>query len=84
MKRILIATAAMFVLAAPAFASSCPKHVKAIDAYLMSTQSVDAEKAKTAKMLRDEGQKLHEEGKHDASMAKLMEAEKLLGMPMSY
>ena len=83
MKRILIAVAAILVLATPAFASSCPKHVKAIDAYMMTNPGMDAGKAKTAKMLRDEDQKLHEEGKHDASMAKLMEAEKLLGMPMS-
>jgi hypothetical protein len=84
MKRILIAVTAMFVLATPAFASSCPKHIKAIDAYLMTNPGMDAEKSNKAKMLRDEGQKLHSDGMHDASMAKLMEAEKLLGMPMSH
>ena len=79
LKSIVLAAVATMALAGAAVASSCPTHVKAIDA-AMSTSSASAEQKAQAKSLRDEGEALHKAGKHDASMAKLAEARKLLGI----
>ncbi len=62
-----------------AFASSCPMHVQKIDAALATSTAGDDVKAQ-AQALRDEGQALHEAGNHADSMAKLQEAEQLLGI----
>jgi hypothetical protein len=67
--------------AAPALASSCPKHMKAIDEAMMSMPKLAAADLDKAKMLRAEGETLHKAGKHDESMEKLMMAEKMLGIP---
>ena len=62
-----------------AFANSCPMHVKKIDAALTTATVGDDVKAQ-AKALRDEGEALHAAGNHAESMAKLAEAEALLGI----
>jgi hypothetical protein len=80
MTRITLAVAALLLAAGPAFASSCPSHVKAIDAYLAANPSTPADKMSKAKALRNEGESLHNAGKHAESMVKLTEAEALLGI----
>jgi|RhiMetdeSRZDD1v2_1073273.scaffolds.fasta_scaffold1268231_2 outer membrane lipoprotein-sorting protein len=80
MKKLLAALALTAFMSGAAFANSCPTHVAKIDAALAANPAVSAEVQAQAKALRDEGQALHDAGKHAESMAKLAEAEKLLGI----
>ena len=83
MKKQLFAAAiaaVMLTAAAPAFASSCPKHMKAIDAALASGTTADAMAVEKAKALRMSGEAAHKAGDHAKSMKDLTEAEKLLGI----
>lgn len=75
-KAILFAALGLFA-AAPAFAAQCPANIRQIDQALASSQASAADKAR-AKQLRDEGEKLHNEGKHAESMQKLGEAKGIL------
>jgi hypothetical protein len=79
MKKLLTALALTALLSGTAFANSCPLHVKKIDAALASSTASEDVKAQ-AQALRDEGQALHDSGDHAGSMAKLAEAETLLGI----
>jgi hypothetical protein len=79
MKKLLTALALSAFLSGTAFANSCPTHVKKIDEALATSTASEEVKAQ-AKALRDEGEKLHNEGGHAESMAKLAEAEALLGI----
>jgi hypothetical protein len=65
--------------AGPAFAHSCPKEMRAIDAALPSAK-LDAAKMAEVKKLRAEGETLHKQGKHDESMAALGKAKGILGI----
>lgn len=62
-----------------AFASSCPKHMKAIDAALPKAKLSDAQMAEVKK-LRTDGETFHKAGKHGESMDALGKAEKILGI----
>lgn len=64
-----------------AFASSCPKHMKAIDAALPKAKLSEAQMSEVKK-LRADGESLHKAGKHDESMTALTKAEKILGIKM--
>ena len=79
MKKLLTALALTVLVSGTAFASSCPMHVKKIDAALTTSTASEDVKAQ-AKALRDEGEALHASGDHAGSLAKLAEAEKLLGI----
>jgi hypothetical protein len=79
MKKLLTAVALSLLLTGTAFANSCPTHVKKIDEALATSTASDEVKAQ-AQALRDEGQALHDAGNHAESLAKLAEAEKLLGI----
>ena len=79
MKKLLTALALTVFLGGTAFANSCPMHVQKIDAALATSTASDEVKAQ-AQALRDEGQALHDSGDHAGSMAKLAEAETLLGI----
>ncbi|WP_119300317.1 hypothetical protein [Dongia deserti] len=81
MKKLITAIALTVFMAGSAFANSCPMHVKAIDEALATSTASEDVKAQ-AQALRDEGQALHEAGNHAESMAKLQEAEQLLGIGM--
>lgn len=78
MKRLAL-TVALAVFASSAFANSCPREMRAIDAALPKAK-LTAEQASDVKKLRAEGEKLHKEGKHDASMAALSKAKGILGI----
>ena len=83
MKRLIIATAALTLLTTgTAFASSCPMRVKMIDDALAKNPSLSAEQLAEVKEYRDQGEKLHNEGKHADSVAELKEAEEILGISM--
>jgi hypothetical protein len=64
----------------PAFAGSCPKDMKKIDAALAANPSVPANDMARIKELRASGEELHKSGKHSESVANLHEAMNLLGV----
>ena len=75
----LIVAAALAAASTTAFASSCPKHMKAIDAALPNAKLGAAQMAEVKK-LRADGEAFHKAGKHGESMEALGKAEKLLGI----
>ena len=78
MKQLLIGSLVMF-FATTASAHGCPGEMRAIDAKVPTTVLPAAEMSKV-KAYREEGEKLHKEGKHSDSMKALAEAKKLLGI----
>lgn len=77
-RNILIAISLALVSGA-AFASSCPKEMKAIDAALPNAKLSEAQMTEVKK-LRAEGEKLHSEKKHTESMKALGKAKKILSI----
>jgi hypothetical protein len=81
MKKLITAAILTAFMSGAAFANACPSHVKKIDDFLAAAPAdISAEVQAQAKALRDEGLALHEAGSHAESMAKLAEAEALLGI----
>ncbi|MDB5884995.1 MAG: hypothetical protein JWR74_1166 [Polaromonas sp.] len=78
MKRIVIALA--LFSSSLAFASSCPTHMKEIDAKLSSNPSVAPADMTKVKKLRADGEAFHKAGKHAESEKALGDAKKLLGI----
>jgi hypothetical protein len=76
MKQLVLGSLMMF-FAALASAHGCPGEMRAIDAKI-PTANVPAADMSKAKALRENGEKLHKEGKHAESMKALAEAKKLL------
>jgi hypothetical protein len=80
MKFRSILIAILFALTSgAAIASSCPKHMKAIDAALPAAK-LSAAQMTEVKKLRADGEALHKAGKHSESMEALSKAEKILGI----
>ncbi len=75
--RTLLAAAVAILMSAPAFASECPKHMKAIDEAMAKNMSMATAEVKK---LRADGEADHKAGKHAESMEKLTKAEKMLGI----
>ncbi|HWI37307.1 MAG TPA: hypothetical protein VNU64_12705 [Burkholderiales bacterium] len=67
------------LVAGPAFAHSCPKEMRAIDAALPNAKLTDAQMSEVKK-LRADGETFHKQGKHDESMAALGKAKGILGI----
>jgi hypothetical protein len=78
--RSIVGAMALALASGTVFASSCPKHMKAIDAALAKSPKLSAEKMTDVKKYRADGEKLHKEGKHAESMEALTKAEKILGI----
>jgi len=78
MKKLVVGSMMMF-FAAMASAHGCPGEMRAIDAKVPTANLPAADMSKV-KALREEGEKLHKEGKHTESMKALAEAKKLLGV----
>ena len=78
MKHLVLGSLILFS-ATMATAHGCPGEMRAIDAKVPSANLPAAEMSKV-KALREEGEKLHKEGKHAESMKALAEAKKLLGV----
>jgi hypothetical protein len=78
MKRIAL-FAALALASSFAFANSCPREMKAIDAALPNAK-LSASQSAEVKKLRAEGERLHKEGKHADSMAALGKAKGILGI----
>lgn len=67
------------VVAGPVIAGQCPTLVSQIDTQLQST-ALDSETKANIKALRDRGESLHQQGKHDESVKVLQEALSKLDM----
>lgn len=79
MKSLIAATAILFGLSIPAFASQCPALIqKAEEGLNMSTQDEAAKKKISDHIAEAKAQ--HEAGKHDESVATLNDAMSLLKM----
>ncbi|MDH3234096.1 MAG: hypothetical protein OEQ29_11295 [Alphaproteobacteria bacterium] len=78
LKQIIIASALVIGLAAPAWAGSCPGMSKQVSAGLAKSKLPAAKKAEITK-LRDQGDMLHRTGKHAQSVAVLKRALSMLG-----
>ena len=78
MKQLVMGSVIM-CFAAMASAHGCPGEMRAIDAKI-PTANLPAADLSKVKALREEGEKLHKEGKHTESMKALAEAKKLLGV----
>ncbi len=76
MKRLAL-LAALALSSSVAFAHSCPKEMKAIDAALPNAKLSASQKSEVQK-LRAEGENLHKAGKHSESMAALGKAKGIL------
>ena len=76
MKRLAL-FAAFALASSVAFASSCPKQMKAIDA-AMSKASLSTAKKGEVQKLRADGERLHKAGKHAESIAALNKAKGIL------
>jgi len=72
-RTLITATAAFFLLAAPALAAHCPADAKAIDAGLSKSTLGDAEKAEIS-ALKDQGLQLHGSGDHSGAEKVLADA----------
>lgn len=77
--RSIVLAASLALLSSTAFAFSCPKEMKAIDAALPKAKLSSAQMSEVKK-LRAEGESLHKAGKHDESMQALGKAKKILGI----
>jgi hypothetical protein len=75
--RSMVVAVALALASSLAYANSCPKEMKAIDAALPKAKLSDAQMAEVKK-LRAEGEKLHKEGKHSESMEALGKAKGML------
>ena len=80
MTRFILGAALAIALAAPAFASSCPAHMKKIDEALGKSPKLSAAQMSEVKKLRADGEAAHKAGKHAESMSALDKAEALLGI----
>lgn len=74
---LLLATALASLIAAPALAGHCPADVKAIDNAL-ANMSLPAATQSEVKALRDEGESLHQAGKHKESTDVLAKAMRMI------
>lgn len=77
--RTIVVALSLALASGIATASSCPKHMKAIDAALPKAK-LSAAQMSEVKKLRAEGETLHKAGKHAESMDALSKAEKILGI----
>lgn len=75
----LLAGGILLGLATPAFAFQCPADMAAIDEALQ-TAALSEEQKQRVQELRAEGERLHEEGRHQESVETLAQAKDLLGI----
>jgi hypothetical protein len=78
MKRSLALAVAALFAAGTAYASHCPKDVKAIDEALAKKPKLSEAQMKEVKAQRDKGDELHKAGKHAESEVELHKAMKTL------
>lgn len=79
MKKLLSGMILM-LMTASAFAFQCPTDVAKIDEALAGNPELSEEQLTEVKELRDKGEELHEQGKHQESVDTLAEAKEILGV----
>jgi hypothetical protein len=82
-KRTLAAAAVLAVVSGPAYAFHCPNDVKAIGAALGKSpywSSLSSSQVAEVKKLRDEGNGLHNTGRHKAALDALHKAMTILSI----
>ncbi len=79
LRRTLLAGGILLGLAAPAFAFQCPADLAEIDAALQ-TAELNEEQKQRVQELRAEGERLHEQGRHQESVETLAQAKAILGL----
>ena len=77
--RTLVVALGLTLASGTAFAFSCPKHMKAIDAALPKAKLSSSQMA-DVKKYRAEGEKLHKDKMHKEALEALGKAEKILGI----
>jgi len=80
MKRVFLAVFFSLAMLSPAYAFQCPADIAAIDAALASNTTLSDEDRAKVQALRDEGEALHQAGKHGDSVETLAEAKAILGL----
>lgn len=75
--RSMVVALSLALASSLAYAGSCPKEMKAIDAALPKAKLSDTQMAEVKK-LRADGEKFHKEGKHSESMEALGKAKGIL------
>jgi len=77
--RSIVVAVSLALASSAAFAGSCPKEMKAIDAALPNAK-LSAAQMTDVKKMRADGETLHKAGKHTESMETLGKAKKILGI----
>ena len=77
--RTLAAATLVALLSAPALAGQCPALIGQIDAALAADPGLSDDVKAEVVALRDKGEQLHDEGKHDQSVETLQQALQMLG-----
>lgn len=77
----IVVAVSLALASSTAFAFTCPKHMKAIDAALPNAKISDAQMA-DVKKYRADGETAHKAGKHQEALDALAKAEKILGVKM--
>lgn len=80
--RTIVAAVTLALVSSPAFAFSCPKHMKAIDEALAKNPTLSAAQMADVKKYRAEGETHHKAAKHQDALDALAKAEKILGIKM--
>ena len=75
----LLASGVLFGLSAPAIAFQCPSDIGKIDQALEGADLSDEQKQEVT-ALRDEGERLHNEGSHQEAVDTLAQAKAILGI----
>ena len=82
MKKLNIGVFALSALlfAGSAFAGSCPRHIRQIDAELAKSPQLSQADMGKVKGLREKGEAFHKAGTHSKSIKALRQAKALLGI----
>lgn len=75
--RLIPAALISLLVASPAWAHECPKHMEAIDEAMVE-KTLELDDAERVIELRDEGEELHDEGDHEGSVEALEKAREIL------
>lgn len=75
----VLASSMLAAVSAPALAFQCPSDISQIDQALESADLTDEQKQQVMD-LRDEGQRLHNEGNHEEAVEALAKAKAIVGV----
>ena len=76
----MLLAASLALASGTAFAGSCPKQMKAIDAALAKNPQLSSQQMADVKRYRAEGERLHKAKQHKESVQTLTKAQKILGI----